>query len=140
MFVRCDKMKNGLIQVKDLIEAYSEINLQLPLQIFNFFINTLREKQPGEYSNPNPQEIDLDAFLSFKKLQSLVQIYYRCPVSTKGYTNNSNNFWNAITMKGYREDIGADDIASDYAQTQRINDQESFKHFAMKDMPKSTKN
>jgi hypothetical protein len=39
-------------------------------------------------------------------LQSLFQIYQRCPVATRGYTNNSNIMRDALAMPGYHEDIG----------------------------------
>ena len=78
----------------------------MPMHIFNFFINTLKESKSNYKTDITENvEFDPEATLSFKKLQSLQQIYNRCPVSTKGYTNNSNNFRNACVMAGFKDDI-----------------------------------
>jgi len=33
-------------------------------------------------------------------------VYQRCPVATKGYTNNSNIMRGALAMPGYHDDVG----------------------------------
>jgi len=50
-------------------------------------------------------QIDVSSLLSFTKLQSMIQIFYRCPVTIKGYTNNSNRMRDLIVMPGYEDDI-----------------------------------
>lgn len=110
----------------------------MPLQIFNFFMNTLREKEPG--FDTITQGFDLNADLSFKKLQSLIQIYNRCPVSTKGFTNNSNQFWNAVAMQGYKDDIGEEtpSTVNEVNHNERnVYNIDSFKHFTIKDNNRS---
>lgn len=109
-FIKCDKHRQGRIKAKDLVKRFVKIRQQYPMRIFNFLINTLTEKSQGSDQGVELKEsaevnFDPEAILSFEKLQSLFQIYNRCPASTKGYTNNSNNFRSLITMPGHQDDI-----------------------------------
>lgn len=137
-FIKCDKDRSGLITIRSLVKRFNKINLQLPQNVFNFFINTLMEKQPNQYLNPASMEnkFDPDHLLSFKKMQSMIQIYNRCPVSTKGYTNNSNNIRNIITMPGYKDDIGVSNTSchhSNESEGEYEEDVGTFKNFMIQD-------
>lgn len=57
-------------------------------------------------------------------------------MSTKGYTNNSNNLRNLITMPGYKDDIGGEVVEADAqtmvsqtSQSQSMPNIPSFKNF-----------
>lgn len=121
-FIKCDRHRQGRIKAKDLVKRFAKIRQQYPMRIFNFLINTLAEKDPDmDFKASAEVNFDPEAILSFEKLQSLFQIYNRCPASTKGYTNNSSNFRTLVTMPGHEDDIGSspggfdqDDLA-DYA-------------------------
>jgi hypothetical protein len=70
MFIKCDFNKNGFIKCKDLIKRLHKMNMQMPMHIFNFFINTLKESKntPNSHYDPDSNEFDPEAILSFKKL------------------------------------------------------------------------
>lgn len=107
-FIKCDRQRQGRIKAKDLVKRFVKIRQQYPMRIFNFLINTLTEKDPNmDFRSSADVNFDPEAILSFEKLQSLFQIYNRCPASTKGYTNNSTNFRTLITMPGHEDDIGS---------------------------------
>lgn len=44
IFIKCDYNKTGMVLCKDFIKRLHKMNIQMPAQIFNFFINTLKEK------------------------------------------------------------------------------------------------
>lgn len=75
MFIKCDTNKNGFIRCKDLVKRLHKMNIQLPMHIFNFFINTLKENKNSSGSilnyDPDNVEFDPEATLNFKKLASL---------------------------------------------------------------------
>ena len=50
----------------------------------------------------------------------MIQIYNRCPVSTKSYANNSNSMRTVITMPGHQNDIGAN---SEELQRKELKDE-----------------
>jgi hypothetical protein len=105
-------MQVGKIKAKDLVKRFAKIKINFPQRIFNFLINTLIDQKPTEsYMLSDECIFDPEAILSFEKLQSLIMIYNRCPVSTKGYTNNSNKIRKMLVMPGHDQDIddGDDD-------------------------------
>jgi hypothetical protein len=99
-FIKTDKAKCGIITLKDLVKRLVKMKQYVPEPIFNFFAHTLAER------DENGNELQAETKLHFSRLQSLYQIYYNCPVSTKGYTNNSNIMREALTMPGHLDDIG----------------------------------
>ena len=69
MFIKCDYNKNGFIKCKDLIKRLHKMNIQMPMHIFNFFINTLKESKSNYKTDITENvEFDPEATLSFKKL------------------------------------------------------------------------
>lgn len=104
-FIKSDREQTGFTTVKKLVKRLHAFNILLDKTVLNFLLVSLYEKKNSDDKINFEQEIDANALLSFAKLQSLIQIYYRCPVTPKGYTNNSNNMRQLITMPGYEDDI-----------------------------------
>jgi len=59
------------------------------MPVLNFFLNTIQ-------ISPNSNE------LSFAKLKSITATFYAAPMFTKGSTNNSNKFKEAIEWTGFK--------------------------------------
>lgn len=93
-----------------------ETNCRLPVNVLKFFLIVLNEKSTCFGHNgriEDSRKIDGNAFLSFDRLQQLIQIFYKCPASTKSNKNNSKNMRNVITMPGHEKDVDFNNIHVD---------------------------
>ena len=77
--------------------------------MLKFLIVAMYEKNDANESLDLTQEINVNGILSFSKLQYLIQIFNSCPVTIKGFKNNSNQMRDLIIMPGYEDDIEQSD-------------------------------
>ena len=104
-----DTDQDGIVTIQDLVQEIHKQKQIFPMPIFNFFINVLRETKIPEYNLDHSFEkhrrtsIKSSALnrLSLLKLNSVIQIFNRCPMFTHGSTNNSNNFKNSVCLPGF---------------------------------------
>ena len=111
----CDEDQDGVITRQDLITQIYDRKLVFPHHVLNFFLNTLASDQ-SENKDSYLEKLEcmlkfdgsLSKELNFSQLQSILQIYYRCPMYTQENTNSSYNFKKIICMQGY-EDVDSGD-------------------------------
>ena len=71
----------------------------------NFLMNVLVDREAmiqrfGEYDENNPS---VEAILSHRQMNALMQVFCKCPPFNQGHTNNSKNIQGMIRMAGHYE-------------------------------------
>lgn len=102
-FIKADEARNGMPPIKAVLEVLGAMNVTMPRHVLNFFLIVLSGR--GLTKTSGGLVFDGEAPLNFQKLQQLLQIFYRCPVSTKAKANNSANMHQFLSMPGHENDI-----------------------------------
>ena len=103
--MEADEELTGLISRETLIKAMQERKFVVSKPVLNFLMNVLVDKEAmverfGEYNENDPS---IEAILSHRQLNSLIQVFCTCPPFNRGHTNNSNNIQGMIRMAGHYE-------------------------------------
>ena len=85
-----DTDNDGFVTIKDLVSEIHEQKILFPMPVLNFFINVMRQSKIHNYNLDHSFEkhkrtsirSSAGTTLSFQKLNSVLQIFNRCPMYT----------------------------------------------------------
>lgn len=71
------------------------------MPVFNFLTSTIRVNKVRNLQQTTGQRVSKEELLSLAKLHSVMEVFNRCPMLTKGSSNNSNHFKNTVQLPGF---------------------------------------